>query len=537
MRRFARNIGVRFGLWVVVVVLCFGESTILAQVPDSLASNPAPVVYKTDTLFYVNFAVGAFSTTQRAKLISQNINDLSDQGKVQYDSMMLIDALDGGVTIVWQDRVVKSITPADAALQGVSTRALADAQRLIIRNALVREHESRTTFSIAKDVAIFVLLLGLLLLLWKGINLIFYKLRFSLRAKLKAFVDQYSKGEHGRIFRLIGPRTQANFLLWLLNGLRIFALLFLLYLYLPFLFSQLEYTRGFGEQLLSYVTDPLKLLAKNAVAFIPQLLFILVFGYVGYQLIRLIGWLAIKVKTGQIKVEGFYPDWANPTANLVRALVVMFTLIIIFPYLPGSNSDAFKGVSVFVGLLLSLGGAAAIGNVISGVILTYMRPFTVGDRVKLNDTVGDVMSKNLLVTRIRTTKNEEITIPNAHLLSGGIINYSSLSNDPGLVLHTSVTIGYDVPWPQVHELLLSAASKVEVIELTPKPFILQKALQDWYVEYELNAYTKDSHAMPRTYSELHAEIQTAFRDANIEIMSPHYMAIRKGDDSTVPPTG
>lgn len=526
---------VRFRIWVLLAVLCFGESALHAQVPDSLISDPAPVVYKSDTLFKVSYAVGAFSTTQRAKLIGQNIKELANQGRVQYDSLVLVDAFNGGVNIVWQDRVIKSVTLEDAAIEGVSTRALADAQRTIIRNVLVAEYDSRTAFSIAKDFVIFALLLGLLLLLWKGINRIFDKLRIILRAKLKAFVDEYSKGEHGRVFRLIDPRSQASFLLWLLRGLRIFVLLFLLYLYLPFLFSQLEYTRGFGEQLLNYVTDPLKLLAKNAVAFIPQLLFIIIFGYVGYQGIRLVGWLADRVKTGQIKVEGFYPDWANPTANLIRALIVMFTLIIIFPYLPGSNSDAFKGVSVFVGLLLSLGGAAAIGNVISGVILTYMRPFTVGDRVKLNDTVGDVMSKNLLVTRIRTTKNEEITIPNAHLLNGGIINYTSLSGNPGLVLHTSVTIGYDVPWPQVHELLLGAVSKVEAIQLSPKPFILQKALQDWYVEYELNAYTKDSHAMPRTYSAHHAEIQTAFCGANVEIMSPHYMAIRKGDERTVPP--
>jgi len=521
-------------LLVLLAVVGFGESGLIAQTPATLAPKTVPVVFKKDTLFYIRYSVGAFSTSQRAKLITQNIKELSKLPRAQFDSLQLVDGFDGGVNITLHDRVIKSVTAPDAASLGVSVHELAETQRLRIRDAIINDFDNRSTLAIVQDIGIFITLLIVLFLLWKGINRVFDQLRVRLRELLRAFVDKHSTGEKGRVFRLIGPRTQANFLLYLLRGVRIFLLLFLLYLYLPFLFSQLSYTRGFGEQLLGYVTDPLKVSARSVIAFIPSLLTIIVFGWLSYQLIRLIGWLADKVKSGQIKVEGFYPDWANPTANLVRALVVMFTIVIIFPYLPGSQSDSFKGISVFVGLLLSLGGAAAIGNVISGVILTYMRPFTVGDRVKLDDTVGDVMSKNLLVTRIRTPKNEEITIPNAHLLNGGIINYTSLSQDPGLVLHTSVTIGYDVPWPQVHELLLHAASKVEAIQLSPKPFILQKALQDWYVEYELNAYTKDSHAMPRTYSSLHAEIQTAFREADIEIMSPHYMAIRNGDERTVP---
>ena len=185
-----------------------------------------------------------------------------------------------------------------------------------------------------------------------------------------------------------------------------------------------------------------------------------------------------QVRTERIKFNGFYPDWAFPTFNLFRVLIIIFTLVIIFPYLPGSGSDAFQGVSVFVGLLLSLGSAGIISNVISGVILTYMRPFKAGDRVKINEVTGDVISKNLLVTRVKSLKNEEITIPNATLLGGGVVNYTSLAEKHGLVLHTTVTIGYDVPWKQVHDLLTTAALKTALVEKQPEPFVLQKCLDE-----------------------------------------------------------
>ena len=519
---------------VLLVLLVGVKVDATAQAPDSLLSQAAPVVFAGDTLFLVYHRVGSYSPTRRAALVARNIEGLDALPRAEFDSLSLENNLDGGIDIIYRDRVINSITPRDAQTENTTIEDLAADHLTIIRQALIRDYEVDSWTSLISDIAKFILFLGILVLLWIGINKLFNNLRYRLRKSLRSFVEKYSHSEHGRILSLIPPSTQASVLLAALRVLRILTLLFLLYLSLPFIFSQLAYTRGFGEQLLGYVINPLTVAWYGFISFIPKLIFIVVIIWLGYQLIKLIGWFFDKVRIGQININGFYTDWAKPTANLVRALVVVFTLIIIFPYLPGNDSPAFQGVSVFIGLLLSLGGAAAIANVVSGIILTYMRPFQVGHRVKINDTVGDVVGKNLLVTRIQTTKNEEITVPNAALLSGGIINYTALSESHGLVLHTSITIGYDVPWPKVHELLLSAAAKTPSIEADPPPFILQKALQDWYVEYELNATTRNSHAMPRTYSNLHANIQDAFREADVEIMSPHYMALRKGDDSTVP---
>jgi small-conductance mechanosensitive channel len=206
----------------------------------------------------------------------------------------------------------------------------------------------------------------------------------------------------------------------------------------------------------------------------------------------------------------------------------------IFPYLPGSDSPAFQGVSIFLGVLFSLGSTSAIANIIAGLVITYMRPFTIGDRVRIAETEGDIIEKNLLVTRIRTVKNVDITIPNAMVLGSHITNFSSSAQDRGLILHTSVTIGYDAPWRKVHELLLGAALRTEHVMKDPAPFVLQKSLGDFYVSYELNALTDQPNMMVRIYSDLHQNIQDTFNEAGVEIMSPHYGAMRDGNQMAIP---
>ncbi|HSH14200.1 MAG TPA: mechanosensitive ion channel family protein, partial [Desulfurivibrionaceae bacterium] len=235
-----------------------------------------------------------------------------------------------------------------------------------------------------------------------------------------------------------------------------------------------------------------------------------------------------------IKLPNFPADWAQPTYKIGRFLVIAFTAVVVFPYLPGSDAPAFKGVSLFIGVLFSLGSTAAVANVVAGIILTYMRAFVIGDRVKIADTIGDIIEKTLLVTRVRTIKNEDITIPNAMVLGSHIINYSSSARERGLILHTTVTIGYDVPWRQVHELLLGAARASENILAEPPPFVLQTSLDDFYVSYQLNAYTDQPNRMALTYSALHQNIQDRFNAAGVEIMSPHYAALRDGNQVTVP---
>ncbi len=324
----------------------------------------------------------------------------------------------------------------------------------------------------------------------------------------------------------------------LLEGaIRIFYLVLLIslvYVWLTSIFSIFSFTEHWGEQLAAYVLNPTTSIIMAFVNYLPNLFTIIVIVIVARYLLKFVRWFFREVGRGNIPLGGFYTDWAAPTYNIVRFLILAFVAIIMFPYLPGSDSPAFGGISVFLGLMLSLGSASAIANVISGVVLTYMRAFKVGDRVKIADTIGDVTEKTLLVTRVRTVKNVDITIPNAMVLGSHITNFSSSAVESGLVLHTTVTIGYDVPWRKVHELLVEAALRTKGVHKEPEPFVLQTGLQDYYPAYELNVYTEEPNRMARIYSELHGNIQDVFNEAGVEILSPAYSAIRDGNASTTP---
>ncbi len=254
----------------------------------------------------------------------------------------------------------------------------------------------------------------------------------------------------------------------------------------------------------------------------------------GFYLIKLLRIFFKGIEEQRISISGFYPEWASPTFTISRFLVIAFLVIVAFPYLPGKDSPAFQAVSIFFGVLLSLGSTGAVSNIIAGIVLTYMRAFKIGDTVRIADTNGDVVEKTMFVTRIRTVKNVEVAVPNAMVLNDHIINYSALAEKEGLILHSKVTIGYDAPWQLVHELLKQAATETESLLKTPEPFVLQTSLDDYYVEYEINAYTNKPREMSRTYNELHRNIQDKFHEAGVEIASPGLMAYRDGSKPNIP---
>ncbi len=310
--------------------------------------------------------------------------------------------------------------------------------------------------------------------------------------------------------------------------------LLLLYLFIPIVFSYFEFTRTWADTLFGYILEPLKTVFFSFIGFIPNLFFIVVIIFINRYVIKLARLFFDEVARGNISLPGFHRDWADPTFKIVRSLIIVFTLIVVFPYLPGSESEAFKGISIFLGILFSLGSTSVVANVVAGTILTYMYAFKIGDRVKIGDTTGDVIEKTLLVTRIKTIKNIVITIPNSIVMGSHIINYSTSAEKEGLILNTTVTLGYDVPWRKVHETLAAAALATGNIMKEPAPFVLQTSLDDFYVSYELNCYTDAPGAMARTYSELHQNIQDRCNEAKIEILSPHYAAARDGNATTIP---
>ncbi len=309
-------------------------------------------------------------------------------------------------------------------------------------------------------------------------------------------------------------------------------LLFLAWLNL--VFSQFTWSREVALYVFSFVGTLVTQIVGAILAYLPNLAIIFVVVLIARLVIRMVHAFFEGIRLQRIRLPGFFPEWAETSFGLAKVLLIAITLVIIFPYLPGSSSPAFQGLSIFFGLLVSLGSTSVVANIMAGIVITYTRAFKIGDRVRIADTEGDIVERSAFVVRLRTNKNEDVAIPNAMVMNDHIVNFSAQASGEGVLLHTTVTIGYDIPWPRVHQLLTAAASRTADILDEPAPFVLQTSLDDFYVAYELNAYTRKPNAKARIASDMHANIQDAFRDAGIEILSPRYQAERDGSDSTVP---
>lgn len=374
-----------------------------------------------------------------------------------------------------------------------------------------------------------------------GIFLFFFLLRKFFRwlqSKLDTLDRNvlFKKKEILHFFKFITPRREKHILKLAVKGLRIGISIFFLILYLPFVFSLMPGTEEYANKALEYIMTPVNYVVSSFLAFIPGFFFIVVIFFLTKYLLRFLKYLTGELEREAVRLDGFHADWAKPTFNLIRVVIIAFAAVICFPYIPGSGSDAFKGVSIFFGVLFSLGSTAAISNIVAGVVITYMRPFKVGDRVEIGNTVGDVTERSLLVTRVKTIKNLDVTVPNSTILGNHIINFSkNAAEEVGIILHTSVTIGYDVPSGEVIQALVKGAKNTAMILDKPEPFVLVKSLDDFYINYEINCHTKNPEKGAVIYSLLHESIKNELHNAGIEILSPHYNAVRDGNVLTVPP--
>jgi small-conductance mechanosensitive channel len=306
--------------------------------------------------------------------------------------------------------------------------------------------------------------------------------------------------------------------------LRILALLVITFVWLVYALRQFPWTIGLANVLLDHVIAPLSTLGRGLVHAIPNLIFLVVLYFLVRFGLRVVRLFFEAIDRGLVKLENFEREWAMPTYKLVRLAIVILALVIAYPYIPGSESAAFKGISLFLGVVFSLGSSTAVSNIIAGYMMTYRRAFRVGDRVKIGDIVGDVTAMRLQVTHVRTTKNEEVVIPNSQIVNGHVINYSTLARKEGLVLHTTVGIGYETPWRQVEAMLLEAARRTQGLAAEPQPYVLQTLLGDFAVSYELNVGCDDPHTMPRLYTALHRNILDVFNEYDVAIMTPAYRA-------------
>jgi len=378
------------------------------------------------------------------------------------------------------------------------------------------EKEKQSIQRIASIIIIIASLAALIWLIWFLFSLLTKRIDASGNEKIKPLVIKKLK--------LLTTKQIISIINALLRLLKYFITIFILFLTVPLAFSFFPSTKDIASTMLNHILTPIKNIAVDIVKYIPNLITIIIIIVITRYILRGIKFFTVQIEKGKLVLPGFYADWAVPTYRILQVLLWAFTVAVVYPYLPGSDSRAFQGVSVFIGIIFSLGSSNAIGNLVAGLVITYMRPFKIGDRVEIRDITGFVVEKTLMVVRLKTHKNEYVTFPNLMILGSSIINYNTSSDEDeeGLILHTEVTIGYSTPWQTVHEILIDAALATECVLKKPKPFVLQTKLDDFYAYYQINCYTKEVGKIPGIYAGLYENIQNGFKKAGLDITSPHY---------------
>ena len=488
--------------------------------------NSAPVIVRYDTLFYITSTLNSYPATIRAASISKRLESLLENYNPLLDSIYP-ELKNDYYETKFNQQLLFITTQEDANNDNLDVSDLAKYRTNLLIENFIKEEPTLFKEKL-KNIGLFILTLIGLITIIKLINFLFRKLETRLSKIERKFLKK-----NGYIIKYFIPKKTANIFVFIANIIRITLIVILLIVYSPFMFSFFPWAEHVVGLFYGYISKPILYIFYGFLDFIPSLFFIIIIAFFARYIVRVGKEIALDIDSGKLIFSNFHRDWAMPTEKIFNVLIYAMALILIFPYIPGSGSSAFQGVSIFIGAIISFGSTSAISNIIAGIVITYMRPFQIGDRVKINDIVGDVTDKTILVTHLVTTKNENVTIPNANILLGTITNYTN-TEDKNIILHTTVTLGYDLPWETAEKLLLAAASNTQLIEKEPAPFVLQKSLDDYYVSYELNAYTQHSKKMPFIYSEMHKNILNIFNDAGVEILSPAYMSARDGSLTTVP---
>jgi len=486
------------------------------------ATNEQPVILGDKILFYLPTEAEGIKVAKRAEDISKRIKTIADSTRVKVDSITTIDLKSPMSFIVAGDKMLMAVVDHDVTSKGKSRQQVAAEYSQVIRAAIEKYRKDRSLKQLIYSV--FYTFLATIALI--AILTLIGKIKHIIDHHIEERFKSWKKGLQIKSVEIVRAEKIHELLKASVKGIRFILVLVFLYIYLQLELGFFPATRSLSNQILGYVLSPLITLGRGFSKNIPNFLFIIILVLLVRYSLKAMKVFFLGIEKERVKIHGFYPEWAKSTYRLLSFLIVAFCVVIAFPYVPGSDSPAFKGVSVFVGVLFSLGAQSSVSNIIAGFALTYRRAFLVGDRVRIADFTGDVLDTRLQVTILRTVKNEEIIVPNSMILNSHVINYSAKVRERGLILYTAVTIGYDTPWRQVHAMLLMAARRTSGLLAEPEPFVLQKSLDDFYVTYELNVYTDKPEKMTVFYSELHQNILDVFNEYGVQIMSPNYVADR-----------
>ena len=417
-----------------------------------------------------------------------------------------------------------SVSDLDGLWNGLSRQELAEQQMQILSAEITKLHDE---YGMKAKLHGFGWAVSLVV-----VQIIFFLLTALLIRYLRRRIIM---GHNGRLkplvikdYELLSLQQVKKIMLFLTRVLQVLLVIFQLIISLPLLFSIFPETEFFTLKMINYVWEPLRDMAIAIIYYIPNLVRIILVIILVRWILKGLRHITDAIASGSLKFDRFYQDWAEPTYQILRIFIITFSVVVIWPWLPGSDTGIFKGVSIFVAALFSLGSTTTIGNLISGIIITYMRPFLIGDYVRIGEREGIVVEKNAFITRLRDIKGNMITVPNNSMLSQQTMNFTAAARqNGGTIVHTEFTFTYKVPRQTIEKYLLEGADRCLLLLKEPKPFVLVTSLEDFYTRYEINGYTIETDRLFEVYSELHKHILDVFREHDLDPTSSHFIKMEE----------
>lgn len=512
MRMFAAMIV--FAAW--TLPGAFSQQNLSSRTTDTPKIAVVPVMVDGRILFHVR-GISAYPAEQRADIVSDRIVKIAANEKMSVDDLNIVESAQQ-TNIVAGNQPVIGLVDADAEMEGITRQMLAVILKIKIAEAIEnyrREHsQSELLLKTAYSAVALILSAALIFLVMRLTRWLADFVETRYRSKIQGVrIQSFQLIQAEQLWLAVrGVVYMARTLLILVVGL----------LCVEYVLSIYPWTRSTAENTISLILTPLRSITSSIIGTIPDLAFIAILFLVVRYCLKLARLFFAGIANGTVTLAGFDPDWATPTYRIMRFLTIAFAAIVVYPYIPGAGSEAFKGITIFLGVIFSLGSTSIVANTIAGYTMTYRRAFRIGDRIQIGELQGDVEQIRIQVTHLRSLKNEEIIVPNSLILKSHVINYSALAGKQGLILHTTVGIGYETPWRQVESMLRMAAGRTQGLLQQPPPFVLQKSLGDFYVTYEINAYSDKPKENARLYTELHRNILDVFNEYGVQIMTPAY---------------
>ena len=499
---------------------------------DSLRHHTqgVPLVVEEDTLFSLYTKRGGVTPHDRVGRAHEVIMTLGRRLTLNPDSLYIYDS-EYATDIMSGDQVIITLTDQDGLWQNVSRQELAEMYLPLIYNKVKELHSEYGLMMKLKSILLSIFVIALF-----GLSIFFVNKLFKrIRKQIFWLMHHKLKPISIKNYEFLNVSKQARVAFFFVGVIRLFIIAILFFICISILFYIFPETKGVAYTLFSYVWHPVKEILGMIGGYFPKLVKIIIIYFCFKYLVRGVKYVTNEIAVGNLQISGFYADWAYPTYYILRFLLYSFMFIMIWPLLPDSDSGVFQGVSVFVGLIISLGSTTVIGNLMAGMVLTYMRSFRIGDQIKMNDVVGMVIEKTPFITRIRTRQNEIVAVPNSTVMSAQTINYTMSIEKQAILVTVELSVGYEIDKQEVRDLLLEAAAGAKGVLTHPKAFVLIPRLEDFYCLYQLNAYTKDIKTLARVQSNLNECIIDKFNEAGVELLSAHFMAQRDGSEIMMPP--